>query len=312
MPVRVRSAILAKLAARATLLLGAALVAAPRVSHAQEPKARFDSLVVSTGWLATHRTDPGVVVLAVTMSDSTSGPRIPGARLLPYRHIVVRRDALSSELPSIDSLRTLAAQLGLRTTDHVVVYAHEAPMATRVLLSLHTIGLKRLSYLNGGLDKWQAEGRQVDSAATTTSIAKVEPLRTTPPTAPVVTADWIQPRLGNGGLSLIDTRTTGEYNGTGNRSGMPSAGHLQGARQLEWEWMFDAKNPLELKPEAQLRALFAERVRPGDTVVTYCWVGYRASATWFVAHALGLDARLYDGSYQDWQLRKLPTEKGGN
>jgi PAS domain S-box-containing protein len=50
-----------------------------------------------------------------------------------------------------------------------------------------------------------------------------------------------------------------------------------------------------------------EAVRAGDTVVTYCWVGYRASATYFAARLLGLDAKFYDGSYQDWQRRKLPT-----
>lgn len=293
-----------------SLAFGGALLAtsAPPV-HAQTTSARFDSLVVSTQWLAAHRTDPDVVVLAVTMNDSASGPHIPGARALPYRQIVVRRDNIASELPSVDSLRAIASRLGLQPSNHVVVYAHEAPMATRVLLSLHALGLTRVSYLNGGVSKWQAEGRTVVSSASNSAVSAAPLTNVSTPAVPVVSADWLVPRVGSSGLSLIDTRTTGEYDGTGNRSGMPSAGHLQGAKQLEWEWMFDTANPLLLKPEAELRALFSARVRPGDTVVTYCWVGYRASATWFVAHALGFDARLYDGSYQDWQQRKLPTVK---
>jgi thiosulfate/3-mercaptopyruvate sulfurtransferase len=67
---------------------------------------------------------------------------------------------------------------------------------------------------------------------------------------------------------------------------------------------------VRLKPRAELERLYAERVKAGDSVVTYCWIGYRGSATWFVAHYLGYEARLYDGSYQDWSQRTLPTRPG--
>jgi thiosulfate/3-mercaptopyruvate sulfurtransferase len=45
-------------------------------------------------------------------------------------------------------------------------------------------------------------------------------------------------------------------------------------------------------------------------VVTYCYVGYRASMTYLVARALGYEAKLYDGSYQDWARRSLPLTTG--
>ena len=122
-------------------------------------------------------------------------------------------------------------------------------------------------------------------------------------------AAYVQGRVGTGGTSFVDTRTRGEYEGTGNRSGMPSLGHVAGARQLEWQELF-SHGKLRLKPRAELERLYRERVRPGDAVVTYCWVGYRASATWFVASLLGYEARLYDGSYQDWSQRALPTNTG--
>ena len=90
---------------------------------------------------------------------------------------------------------------------------------------------------------------------------------------------------------------------------MPSAGHIEGAHQLEWQSLFkDADGGL--KDPADLQRLYADRVRSGDTVVTYCWIGYRASATYFVARYLGYPAKLYDGSYQDWLARKLPVRAG--
>jgi thiosulfate/3-mercaptopyruvate sulfurtransferase len=90
---------------------------------------------------------------------------------------------------------------------------------------------------------------------------------------------------------------------------MPSAGHVPGAVQLEWEELF-ADGVVTLRPREELARLYAERVGDRREVITYCWIGYRASATWFVARYLGYDAKLYDGSYQDWQLRKLPVVAG--
>jgi thiosulfate/3-mercaptopyruvate sulfurtransferase len=98
------------------------------------------------------------------------------------------------------------------------------------------------------------------------------------------------------------------------RHGMPSEGHLAGARQLQWQQLFQGDSgsahgePLKSRPE--LAKLYADRMQPGDTVVTYCWVGYRASTTYLAARALGLPVKLYDGSYEDWARRKLPLTTG--
>ncbi|HEV2641745.1 MAG TPA: rhodanese-like domain-containing protein, partial [Candidatus Elarobacter sp.] len=198
--------------------------------------------------------------------------------------------------------------LGISDSTRVVVYAGEAPMATRVLFTLDYLGHTRFSLLDGGLPQWRAEGRPV-----TRDVPSVARGHLTPHPRPdiVATADWITPRVEHPGLALIDTRTDGEYVGAGERHGMPSEGHVAGARQLQWEQLFrDGEIPL-LKDRAELAKMYADRVKPGDTVVTYCWVGYRASATYFVARYLGYPVKLYDGSYQDWSQRKLPVRAGG-
>lgn len=281
--------------------------AAPARAQAAPRPEPLDTAVVSTAWLAARLSDPRVVVVEVTEHDSARAVTIPGSRAIAYRRLVVSRDSVSHELPPIDSIRSLAEGLGISSDSRVVVYAAHAPMATRLLLTLDALGLVRLSYLDGGLPAWQAEGRQVSPGEPAVTRGTI---RIPPRPEVVVTAAWVEARLGRPGLSLIDTRTDGEYRGADNQSGMPSAGHLQGARQLEWQSLFDAETGLRLKPWAELRRMFEERVGSGDTVVTYCWVGYRGSATYFVARALGLDARLYDGSYQDWRRRQLPVTAG--
>ncbi|MBC7843812.1 MAG: sulfurtransferase [Gemmatimonadaceae bacterium] len=287
----------------------ATAIALPNLAFGQTGRvaASTDSMVVTTDWLVSHLMDPSVAVIEVTHEAGQRGPHIPGSRALFYRSMTVSRDGLSTELPSPDSLRALLEGLGVSSSQRVVVYASEAPMATRLLMTLDYLGHQRFAYLDGGLPTWTAEKRAVTDAEPTVTRGT---FTIAPRTAIIATADWLSSRLGKPGTALIDTRTDGEYNGTGNRSGMPSAGHLDGARQLEWEALFDSTNGLLLKPRDELRQQFAERTRAGDTVVTYCWVGYRASATYFAARMLGYDVKFYDGSYQDWQSRKLPTKAG--
>ena len=286
-------------------LLAVAVLVTPQRLRAQVTHA--DAMVVTTEWLAAHLSDPSVVVVEVTHEAGPRGAHIPGSRALFYRHLTISRDGLGTELPSPDSLKALLEGIGVSSSSRVVVYADEAPMATRLLMTLDYIGHRNFAYLDGGLPKWKSEQRDVSSEEPPATRGT---LKIAPRTDLVVSADWLSARIGKSGVALIDTRTDGEYNGTGNRSGMPSAGHLDGARQLEWESLFEQSNSLLLKDRVTLARMYAERMKAGDTVVTYCWVGYRASATFFAARLLGLNAKFYDGSYQDWQLRKLPTKAG--
>ena len=65
----------------------------------------------------------------------------------------------------------------------------------------------------------------------------------------------------------------------------------------------------KLKSADELAADFkAAGIKPGDHVIAYCHVGQQATAVIFAARSLGIDAVLYDGSFEDWSRRKLPVE----
>lgn len=263
--------------------------------------------IVTTEWLAAHLKDADVVVLHVQHDGSFTDGHIPGARPVSYLSLTTKRENLGTELPDAAALRTVFEGLGISDNTLVIAYAHEAPMATRALVTLESIGHTRIALLDGGLAKWNAEKRPLEKAS---SAPQRGTLSDRPRPEIVVNADWISSRLGKPGIAPIDTRTDKEYIGEGERGGMPSAGHLAGARQLQWEALFQDKEHLQLKPRAELQKLYADRMRSGDTLVTYCWIGYRASATYFVARTLGLPVKFYDGSYQDWLARQLPVTKG--
>jgi thiosulfate/3-mercaptopyruvate sulfurtransferase len=283
-----------------------ALCFLPAGAVAQSPAAAAPhEFIVTPAWLAARLNDPTVVILHVGHDDFANG-HVPGAREIDYGQFVTRRGSLGTELPDANDFRARFEALGVSDNSTVVVYAHEAPMATRALFSLAYLGIERIAYLDGGLERWRAEGHPVSRETPRVTAGRIT---RTLDTSNLATHDILTARIGQPGTAFVDTRTDGEYNGSGNRSGMPSAGHLDGAKQLEWQELF-ADGMARLKPRAELEALYRARVAPGDTVITYCWVGYRASATWFVARALGYRAMMYDGSYQDWQQRGLPTKAG--
>jgi thiosulfate/3-mercaptopyruvate sulfurtransferase len=273
---------------------------------AQQPSD--DSVIVSTSWLARNLGNPRLVVLFVGHDTSDAkAEHIPGARFVSYADFTTERDGLGTELPPVERLKDLFETIGVSTGSRVVIYGHMAPMASRAFVTLEYLGNVHASVLDGGIAKWKREGRPV-----TTEVVKVARGSYAPkPRADVVVdAAWIQPRLGKPGIALIDTRTDGEYVGAGERHGMPSNGHLLGGQQLQWEQLFKNADEGEFLDRPALAKLYAARTHAGDTVVTYCYVGYRASMTYLAARALGYPAKLYDGSYQDWARRNLPLVKG--
>ena len=63
-------------------------------------------------------------------------------------------------------------------------------------------------------------------------------------------------------------------------------------------------------PDSALRRIFREAgVSQGDEIVAYCHIGQQATAVVFAAQLLGYNAKLYDGSFEDWTRHDaLPVE----
>jgi thiosulfate/3-mercaptopyruvate sulfurtransferase len=264
-----------------------------------------NGVIVSTDWLARHISDPDLVVLRVSHMGEPAEERIPGTRDLSYMDIIENKDGNSTELPPVQTLKNLFENLGVSNGSHVVLYG-EPMMAARAFFTLDYLGLEHVSVLNGGLDKWKAENRPITSKVVQPGRGRLEPH---PRPEIVASAEWILAHEGQPGVSLIDTRTDGEYVGAGERHGMPSEGHIAGAKQLQWEQLFADPATGRFLELAGLTRLYAARIKPGDTVVTYCFVGMRASVTYLAARAIGLVAKMYDGSYQDWSQRHLPLSR---
>ncbi len=288
---------------------GAAVPAAAQSAPARSVTAA-DSLLVSAEWLKARRHDPDLALLAVGHHmDTTRQQYIPGSVSLDYMAFTMSVGEVRTELPPIDSLRALIEAAGISNGNRVVVYSHDPIMAARAFVTLEVVGLDRVHLLDGGAAAWKATGGAVVGApGAARARGRFVPR---PRTDIVVGADWVNGRLNDGNVALIDTRTVGEYNGTEERRGVPSLGHLPGARLLLWQELFRSREDPRLRPKAELLGMFRERgATEGKTVVTYCYIGYRASLSYFVARYLGYDAKFFDGSYNEWALKQLPLVAG--
>ena len=274
-----------------------------------------DSLVVSTQWLAAHRTDPGLVVLHVAMQESEYGAgHIPGARFLdPHR--LMGMGAPGVELPAPSDIETVLEELGITAGGRIVFYG-DTWMTPRVFLALEYVGLgDRAALLDGGLPAWRAEGRAL---STDTPAWTKSNLTLSPRPGILIAADRIRARLGDSGMALLDVRSQREYAGTDTSERLPRFGHIPGGVNLPWEETFTDESgalngtPSRLKaPDALRKLLAASGVRAGRDLVIYCTVGLRAAHVYLVARSLGLSPLLYDGSMSEWSRRsELPMVRG--
>ena len=269
------------------------------------------TMLVTTGWLAGHLQDPHLVLLAVGQKADYDGGHLTGAQYLDYASIRLMPgpgQPNNLELPPMAELVKVFGALGVSNDSHIVLYVSKdwlSPL-TRVYLTLDAMGLGRqTSILDGGLPVWKGEGRPV-----TTDVRAPKPgkLETCAQSDVIVDADYVKANLRHRGVDIIDARNTEFY--TGERPGNNQRpGHIPGAANITFSTLVDEQG--KFKTTEALRRQFQDAgVKLGDRVVSYCHIGQQATVVYFVARYLGFDARLYDGSFEDWSRHAdFPVEK---
>lgn len=264
--------------------------------------------LVSTQWLAERLGEPGLVVVDASAHLPDAGrdaraefaaAHIPGARFLELETLKDADNPMPAALPTAEQFAARMAAIGVNDGDRVVIYDDSAvKTSARAWFILRLHGMREVAILDGGLGKWRAEGRPLESGAPESGSGHVRPA---PGPGAVRSKADILANLETDGEQLLDARGAGRFTGAEPeiRPGMPS-GHIPGSRNLPFGQVLNPDGTF--KDEAGLRAAFAEAgVDLDRPVVTTCGSGVTAAVLLFAMHWLGKqDVALYDGSWSEW------------
>ncbi|MBU8546808.1 MULTISPECIES: sulfurtransferase [Roseomonadaceae] len=271
-------------------------------------------LLVSTDWLAAELGKPDLVVLDCTTylpneqgnaPDGFRKAHIPGALLFNIDQIADPDSSLPHMIPTPARFEKLMGALGIGNDTRVVFYdQHGLRASPRGWWMMRLFGHEKAAVLDGGLLKWQREGRPVETGDAT------------PKTSATFVADLIARRLagigdikrivrqGGGEALILDARSKARFDGTAPepRPGLPS-GHMPGAKSLPAADLVGPDGVM--KDVATLQALFAERgADDSRPIVTSCGTGVTACVVALGALRAGLpEPAVYDGSWTEWASR---------
>ncbi|HZN47813.1 MAG TPA: sulfurtransferase [Ramlibacter sp.] len=280
--------------------------------------------LVGTQWLAEHLADPQVRVLDGTthlpplpdlsLYDVVSGRadfekgHIPGAGFVDIEHeLSTPHPRLHFMLPTAEAFAATMGRLGIGNDTHVVTYATGNHWwATRLWWMLRVFGHDRVSVLDGGFQKWQSEGRPLETGAPRAQAPRAFTARMRPEM--VATREDILAAVGRGETCTVNALRPEQHAGTGGVH-YGRRGHITGSVNIPALHHIRPDNTF--RDADELRALFAPALAAPE-VLTYCGGGIAATSVALVLAMLGHErVKVYDNSLTEWAADPaLPMETG--
>ena len=236
---------------------------------------------------------------------------IPGADFLDLQGELSATDTkLKFTMPPAEHLARAFGRHGLGDGARVVLYSIGSMMwSTRVWWMLRALGFDGAAVLDGGFDRWQAEGRAIESGE-----PKGYPAATfTPRPRPgrFVDKTAVKAAIGQPGTVTVNALGPQFHQGLEpSRYGRP--GRVPGSVNVPAATLVDPATKRFVSPADALARFAAAGVAPDKHVIAYCGGGISATIDLFLLHQLGFDdLTLYDGSMGEWAKDpSLPIETG--
>ncbi|MAY87086.1 MAG: 3-mercaptopyruvate sulfurtransferase [Pseudooceanicola sp.] len=275
--------------------------------------------LVSTDWLAAHLKDPDLRILDASWYLPAEGrdPKaeydaghIPGARFFDIDDISDHRSDLPHMAPPVEKFMSRMRAMGVGDGHQVVVYDGAGLMsAARVWWLFRLMGQTNVAVLDGGLPKWQAEGREIEDMPPMVRDRHMT-VRVQNHLVRDVTQVSAAAKLGD--HEIVDARAPARFKGDAPepREGLRS-GHIPGSRNVFFKTLLN--DDATMKSPEEIRAVFqAVGVDLSKPVITTCGSGVTAAVlSLALEHAGKPDHSLYDGSWSEWgAFPTLPIATG--
>jgi thiosulfate/3-mercaptopyruvate sulfurtransferase len=273
--------------------------------------------LVSTEWLAEHLNDPAIRIVESNEDILLySTGHVPGAVHIDWRADL--QDQTVRDYITPEAFAALCAKNGIARETTVVFYGDKSNWwSCYALWAFRLFGHDKVKIVDGGRDKWVAEGRPLTREVPSYTLTEYPvPAKRKDEEIRAFFEDTLKHSQEQ--KPLIDVRSPGEFKGDVThmpeypQEGVLRGGHVPGAKSFPWKRAVN--DNATFKSADELRGIYEKEAGlspDGDTVV-YCRIGERSSHTWFVlTYLLGhSNVRNYDGSWTEWGNRvRAPIER---
>ena len=279
-------------------------------------EAAHPESIVTTDWVADNLDNSNVRLVEVDVDTAAYDMgHIPGA--VGWNWSTQLNDQLTRDILTREQLESLMSESGIGNDTTVVLYGdNDNWFATYAFWQLKMYGHADLKVMDGGRQKWIAEGREVTTDAPSVSAAEYS--ASAPDTSIRATRDYVlSVAAGDNNVGLVDVRAPDEFDGTLlapahlPQEGSQRGGHIPGAANVPWASAVAEDGTF--KSADELAELYGGKGITGDSeTIAYCRIGERSSHTWFVlTQILGHSkVRNYDGSWTEYgSIVGAPIEK---
>ena len=269
--------------------------------------------LVSTEWLHAHLKDPDLRILdgSYYLPQMGRDPRaeydaahIPNARFFDIDDVADHGSDLPHMVPPVEKFMSRMRAIGVGDGHQVVVYDGMGLFsAARVWWLFKLMGQNNIAVLDGGLPKWQAEGRPVEDLPPVIRDRHMT-VRRQNQMVKDVTQVSAASKLGD--YEIIDARSPGRFRGEEPepRAGL-RPGHIPGSKNVCFKDLLNAdqtmKNPVEIRQIFEVAGVDFNK-----PAITTCGSGVTAAVLSLGLERIGkTDHSLYDGSWSEWGM--FPT-----
>lgn len=280
--------------------------------------AQDSPFTIDADWLESRLGTPGLSVvdaswyLPAQKRDARAeyeAAHIPGAVFLDQDLVSDPDSPLPHTLATPQRFAQYVGPMGISADDTIVVY--DGPgffSAPRAWWMFRVMGVFQVYVLDGGFDRWKAEGRPVTAEPT-----KIAPnvFHADFDASRVASLEDMRRIVGSGERQIADARSPGRFAGAEPepRAGI-RPGHMPGARNVPASALSENG---ELLPKERLREIIeGAGIDLSKPVVTSCGSGITAAVITLALETLGHgDNKLYDGSWTEWGgLADTPVATG--